>query len=69
MARTTAKGRREHGEFYERLRALVTKFRTRANELRDIEQGTPGSWRHVRPTYAFRDRPLPAATPPSPGAV
>lgn len=53
----------EAAEFYERLRALVNEFRTRANDLREIERGTPASWRNVKLTYAFRDRPLPAAEP------
>ena len=51
----------EVSEFYERLRALVSEFRSRAADLRQIEQGTPASWRQVKLTYAFRDRPV--ATP------
>lgn len=56
----------EAAELHERLRALVSEFRARADDLRGIEQGTPASWRQVRLTYAFRDRPLPSVrTTPS----
>jgi hypothetical protein len=50
----------EAKEFYDRLRALVSEFRTRADDLREIELGTPATWRNVKLTYAFRDRPLPS---------
>ena len=51
----------EASEFYERLRALVREFRARADDLREIDHGTPVSWRDVKLTYAFRDRPQPSA--------
>lgn len=51
----------EAREFYDRLRALVSEFRTRADDLREIELGTPATWRNVKLTYAFRDRPLPSS--------